>query len=68
MEQWFGVPIGYKRLVQVNDEVLKFMFKQIKSHKEAFNESEQPKDYCDAYLHEMKRREATGVVNGAVIM
>uniref|UniRef100_A0A914WNR6 Cytochrome P450 n=1 Tax=Plectus sambesii TaxID=2011161 RepID=A0A914WNR6_9BILA len=54
------LPIGLKRLVEINDAFFKFILDEIEKHKKTFNEDEPPRDYTDAYLLEMRKRQREG--------
>uniref|UniRef100_A0A914W9B2 Cytochrome P450 n=1 Tax=Plectus sambesii TaxID=2011161 RepID=A0A914W9B2_9BILA len=54
------LPIGFKRLNEVNDAIFKFILEEIEKHKKTLNEDEPPRDYTDAYLIEMRKRQKEG--------
>jgi hypothetical protein len=49
--------IGFKKLKEISDSFIKFIFEEIAKHKETFNENEPPRDYTDAYMIEMRKRQ-----------
>jgi hypothetical protein len=52
--------IGFKKLNENNDFLNKFIFEEIAKHKVTFNENEPPRDYTDAYMIEMRKRQKDG--------
>ncbi|TKR95954.1 hypothetical protein L596_010043 [Steinernema carpocapsae] len=52
---------GIQRLIEHNDGVIDQVRPEIERHKETINYEQEPRDYIDAFLMEMKKREATGL-------
>uniref|UniRef100_A0A914EMA7 Cytochrome P450 n=1 Tax=Acrobeloides nanus TaxID=290746 RepID=A0A914EMA7_9BILA len=53
---------GYKKGLKKNDEVISYLKKEIEEHKRTIDYESEPRDFIDAYLQEMHRREKEGNV------
>lgn len=52
--------LGYTSVKKHAEEYWGLVGKEIQSHKDTFDENAEPRDFIDAYLKEMKRRENAG--------
>nr|CDJ97632.1 Cytochrome P450 domain containing protein [Haemonchus contortus] len=57
------IGFGIKTTLHGNDAILEFIQKQYDYHKKTINYDQEPTNYLDAYLHEIKRRKDEGVVD-----
>ncbi|VDO05582.1 unnamed protein product [Haemonchus placei] len=57
------IGLGIKTTLHGNDAILEFIQKQYDYHKKTINYDQEPTNYLDAYLHEIKRRKDEGVVD-----
>ncbi|TKR95942.1 hypothetical protein L596_010036 [Steinernema carpocapsae] len=58
LENFFD--LGINRLCKFTDSITDQLRSEIESHKKTIDYNEEPRDYIDAFLMEMKKREGSG--------